>query len=180
MHLNSDCWKSHLHELAERLRRAAVQHDGTPYAADAFERDVMHAAFGIRVLIERKKLTEEFLNQRIDLEASPKKATKPVTWLNSHHIDELYDTKTLARTQVAPLFLCNQIIHSYILIPTESGSAFSGFLVCSDFERNKKLFSVPSSTFTELVSDAASDDDARTESVFDASAGDFVVKKYRK
>src|SRR5262249_3592065 len=134
--------------------------------ANRFERAAMLAVFSVRVLIERHRLSEEFLRLRIPVGAYPKRVAKPVTWLNSHRIDELYDLSTHSMRSIRPLFLCNQIIHSYILLPVQDRKSFSHILVCSDFERNRFLYFMSVPDVVSFIRQTASDYASRMDVTF--------------
>lgn len=147
--------------------------------ANRFERAVMLAVFSVRVLIERHKLSEEFLRLSISVGAYPKRVAKPVTWLNSHRIDELYDLGNQSMRSIRPLFLCNQIIHSYILLPVQDRKNFSHILVCSDFERNRFLYSMPVPDIVSFIRHTASDYSSRMDMTFNPARKDYDIRNYK-
>lgn len=138
----------------------------------------MFSVFSVRVLIERHKLSQELLSS-LHIDGFGKKVLKPVTWLNSHRIEELYDLAKPTRKVVKPLFLCNQIIHSYILLPVQDGKEFSHILVCSDYERNRFLSSVPIPGIVSLLRAVASDHPSRMDVTFNPKRNDYDVRSYQ-
>lgn len=68
---------------------------------------------------------------------------EPITYLNWHHIELLYDLETATRELVLLRQLCNQFVHSYVFAPQfdESGS-FAAIYVTSDKLRDTKLLEV--------------------------------------
>jgi len=139
----------------------------------------MFALFSVRVLIERHKLSQEVLTKPYVVDAHPKKVSKPVTWLNSHRVEELYDLSAKSSRSLNPLFLCNQVIHSYILIPVQEKQQFSHILVCSDYERNRYLYFVPVSSILDLLRTVASDYASRMECHFNPKKQDYDIRQYK-
>jgi hypothetical protein len=139
----------------------------------------MFAVFAIRTLIERCKLSEELLSRLIQVKAYPKKAAKPVTFLNSHDIVDLYNVNAPASKSVPLGFLCNQIIHSYILIPQRKGRQFTEILVCSDYERNRWLYIVSVPLIVALIREVASDCAPTMNITFNLKRQDYDIKNYK-
>lgn len=179
MHIDSAFWKTELNPVADRLEEMLRYDHFSQRRANILEQHVMVALFSVRVLIERHKHSEEFLRAELTVEAYPKKVAKPVTWLNSHKIKELYDLSSPVSKRVNPLFLCNQVIHSYILLPVSDNKCFSHILVCSDYERNRFLYFVPLPDVVALIRSAASDFPSRMEMNFNAKRQDYDIRQYR-
>jgi hypothetical protein len=178
MKIDSTFWKADLLPAADRIQQLATFRRYSERRADEFEREIMLAVFCVRTLIERRKLSEELLTKKIAADAFPKRAQKPVTWLNSHDIPELYDLDKPEPKQIDPIFLCNQIIHSYTLIPVRDGQQFTHILVCSDFERNKYLYLVSVEQIIALLRDVASDSPAQTHMTYNPKRQDYDIKNY--
>ncbi|MHC1765228.1 MAG: hypothetical protein AB9869_13165 [Verrucomicrobiia bacterium] len=137
--MDSAHWKTELFPVADQVEQLASFTRYSERRANVFEREVMLAIFSVRTLIERHKLSEELLSERMSVSAYPKKTQKPTTWLNNHKIEELFDLNSPRPKTLDLEFYCNQVIHSYILIPVQDGHEFSHLLFCSDFERNRSL-----------------------------------------
>jgi hypothetical protein len=89
--IDSAFWKTELFPVAESIEGLSRFFRFNTRLANIFEKEIMLALFSVRTLIERFKLSQELLSETIRCRAYPKKAPKPVTWLHSHDIDELYD-----------------------------------------------------------------------------------------
>jgi hypothetical protein len=177
--IDSAFWKTELFPVAEEIERLSKFSRFSTRIANLFEKHIMLALFSVRTLIERCKLSQEVLAERIGVTAYPKKTQKPVTWLNSHNIDELYDVNARKMKQLTPAFLCNQVIHSYILIPLQEHRKFTRILVCSDYERNRWLYVVPVQCITKLIRDVAFDYPSQTDITYNPKRCDYDVKNYK-
>jgi hypothetical protein len=178
MKIDLTFWQANLPSAVDRILELATFKRFSKRRADEFEREIMLAVFCVRTLIERRKLSEELLRNRLPVVAFPKKAQKPVTWLNSHHISELYNLEEPEQKHVDPSFLCNQIIHSYTLIPARDGQQFTHILVCSDFERNRYLYNISLDLIVSLLNNVASDNPIRTEITYNPKKLDYDIRKY--
>ena len=66
---------------------------------------------------------------------------KPITKMNWHKIDSLYNLEIDVDVTFLLREVCNQVIHSYVFIVSENVEGyFSGIFVTSDRQRNKELF----------------------------------------
>jgi len=176
--MDSAHWKTELSPVADRIEELATFKRFSERQANEFEREVMLAIFAVRTLIERHKLSQELLGEQIPVRAYRKKTHKPTTWLNNHKIDELFDLDA-PQSKTLPLpFFCNQIIHSYILLPMQDGRQFSHLLFCSDHERNRFLYFAPVAPLIELLRKVAFDYPSRTHLEFNASKQDFDITNY--
>jgi hypothetical protein len=177
--IDSAFWKTELFPVAESIERLSRFSRFNTRLANVFEKEIMLALFSVRTLIERFKLSQELSSSPIECLAYPKKAPKPVTWLNSHDIDELYDVNAPKPKQLTPSFLCNQVIHSYILIPLHEDRKFTHILVCSDYERNRWLYVIPVQRIIKLIRDVAFDYSSRTDITYNPKRRDYDIRNYK-
>ena len=177
--IDSAFWKTELFPVTEEIERLSKFSKFNTRLADMFEKQVMLALFSVRTLIERSKLSQELLLERIDVTAYPKRTSKPVTWLNSHDIDELYDVDAPKPKQITAGFLCNQVIHSYILLPLHKDGAFTDILVCSDYKKNQWLYRVPVKRIIKLLNDVAFDYASRMDITYNPKRRDYDIRNYK-
>jgi hypothetical protein len=177
--IDSAFWKTELFPVIEEIHRLSRFSRFSTRLANMLEKQIMLALFSVRTLIERSKLSQELLAQRIDVTAYPKRTSKPVTWLNSHDIDELYDLDAPRQKQVTASFLCNQVIHSYILRPLRNECKFTDILVCSDYERNRWLYVVPIERIVKLLNDVAFDYPSRMDIAYNSKRRDYDIRNYK-
>lgn len=176
--MDSDYWKTELFPVADRIEELATFRRFSEGRANQFEREVMLAIFMVRTLMERHKLSEELLAEQIPLQAYSKKTQKPTTWLNNHKIDELFDLEAPRSKMLALPFFCNQIIHSYILLPVQDGHQFSHLLFSSDYERNRFLYFAAVAPLIGLLRRVASDHPVRSHLRFNAKKHDYDITNY--
>ena len=138
----------------------------------------MVAMFCVRTLIERHKISDDLITKSLLVDAYPKTAEKPTTKLNSHHLDELFDMERPMQRSVTLGFLCNQIIHSYIILPVATGRRFTHLLVCSDYERNRFLYLITVDLVLSLIRKVSGSYPNAAEFVFDPKRMDYIVRSY--
>jgi hypothetical protein len=176
MKLDSTYWKTELLPIADRIEQLSAFSHFSSRLANGIEREIMFAVFSIRTLIERCKLSEELLSRVIQVKAYPKKSAKPVTFLNSRDIEDLYDVNASVSKSVPLEFLCNQIIHSYILIPLKKERQFTDILVRSDYERNRWLYIVSIPFIVTLIREVASDSAPIMNITFNPKRQDYDIR----
>ncbi len=177
--IDSAFWKTELFPVVESLERLSRFSRFNTRLANMFEKEIMHALFSVRTLIKRFKLSQELLSETIDVLAYSKTTPKPVTWLNSHDINELYNLNAPKPKQLTPSFLCNQVIHSYILIPLHEDRKFTDILVCSDYQKNRWLYLVPVQRIIKLVRDVAFDYPSRMNITYNPKRRDYDIRNYK-
>lgn len=132
--------------------------------------------YATRKLIEAKKLSDDVANQSLSLVAYPWR-DKSVTRINRLDYRELYDfdrSRTVSRNLV---FLCNQVIHSYLFVHSfDDVDRFNGILVASDRERNQALYFIGSQQIVELFEQVGNDYPNTMDLEFDNRAQDYIVR----
>jgi len=92
-------------------------------------------------LAESIKLSDLVVQQQIELTAYPWNGSKKVTNRNYHKFDELYKLipEKIPRDLI---FICNQIIHSYVFVPVLNGNrdALHAVWFSSDRHRHQYLY----------------------------------------
>ena len=105
------------------------------------EREIFFGFYSVRKLLDSQTLSDSTKLLDFDLTWYPNK--KSVDHFNWHRLDELYDLSVSTREKRDIRFLCNQFIHSYVFQHAEADGRLDGFFVCSDYERNEKIYFVP-------------------------------------
>jgi hypothetical protein len=138
----SQYWKDELLAIARRLNRRRWTTAGELMLVRT-EQDVMIGFYIVRKLIEAKKITNELAERSVDIISHPC-IRPPVTLMNWHKIDELYDLNTLQRERIQLSQLANTFIHSYVFITdADDRGCLSGIYVNSDHSRNRKIYYLP-------------------------------------
>jgi len=178
--MDSTHWKTELFSVADRIEELATFRRYSDRRANLLEREVILAVFSVRVLIERHKLSEELLSEKLVVRAYPKRTKKPTTWLNNHKIDELFDLNADIFKTLGLTFVCNQIIHSYILSPVQEGQKFTHLFVCSDYERNKFLYLMETDLIVALLRKVGFDSSSHMHLEFDPDPKklDYKIRNY--
>ncbi len=112
-------WQTKLNNIVKNLRnRKEFKLDSGKISAQ-IEFDVMSGFYIIRKLIEHKKLTNRFISTNVKGYKFPS-TQKEFTPFNDHRWPEFYDFTKKKKVKFDIKFLCNQFIHSFYFIPTET------------------------------------------------------------
>jgi hypothetical protein len=171
----SHYWKDDLLKQAQILRRRVDQKRWTESSFANVEQSVMLGFYSVRKLLEAKKLSDDVANQKLRITAHSWKG-KIVTRFNRFEYWELYDLEHSHLVARSLIFLCHQIVHSYIFIVSfDVLNRFSGILVTSDRERHRTLYFIKVQQIIELFERVGSDYPDEIRFVFDSSIQDYKV-----
>ncbi len=167
-------WKNNLGKLATKLRKYSNRWNPGETLLAHFEQTIMLGFYSVRKLVESHKLSENIIGQQIELTAYPWAGNTNVTLRNWEEINELYDLRptTVCRDLV---FLCNQIIHSYVFLPIleEDGHGISGILFSSDRHRHQFLYQLDLERVIRLYRQIAKDDPNHFSWTFNPERQDY-------
>src|SRR5262249_34944504 len=132
-------WKRDIARRVARLKRRQRQRRWLEASLASVEQDIFSLAYAVRKLIEAGKVSDEVEAEPLSaLEYHPLGRTVDI--MNWHKLDELYDLETHKDKRITLRDFCNQIIHSFIFLPSmgESGG-LDGFFVASDRTKDRRL-----------------------------------------
>jgi hypothetical protein len=177
--LESFYWKHDLEERAACLRKRLIQKRWIEASFARLEQSVMLGFYPIRKLLEARKLSHATLTRQVPVTAYPSSG-KPVTLLNWHKLDELYDLDAGQRITRDVRFLCNQFIHSYIFLPVfgENGS-LANIAVASERERSLTVYEVALFQIIDLFELVAADYPTQVQFRFNQNGKDYDVSGVR-
>jgi hypothetical protein len=77
------------------------------------------------------------------------------------------------------MFLCNQVIHSYVYKEVfDKEELLTGMFISSDRERNRKLYFVAVTELIRLFTRIGEDYPSRAEYHFDPNTDDYIVRSW--
>lgn len=171
-------WKKELRNKRNQLRKynRAVDYirnfDSTCFK---MERALLYSATIIRVLLESQKMSNEVDNFKINVSKNYpiKNIDRMHRWLD----DGEYDFEHTVDDVVLAKSICNSIIHSYVfsLFFEEVGNAV-GFLVSSDYDRNKVLYSVTLEDWINYLDFVIMDGVSHMFTTFDEKKSEYIYK----
>jgi hypothetical protein len=139
-------WKNELLKLSKKiLKKQGVNRWWTDAQQGSFEKEIMIGFYIIRKLNDAKKLSREVISSKVLGFKFPSNGIN-VTRLNLHNYIEYYSFEQPIVNKFDIIFICNQIVHSYVFAP--------GF----DFASNNK---------PELVSILFNSDDTKGKWIFE-------------
>jgi len=177
----SSDWKRDLHRMTVRMTRRRTQERWPPASLYGIEKDFFIGFFIIRRLMEARKLSEEVAN--LDVHVHTYRATgKPVTLMNWHHLDELYDFSSRVKDKVSLRFVCNQLIHSYVFMPMsgQRGRRIQGVAFASDRARRKFLYELGLAETVRVFTRVATDGPCNMTGRYDPASGDWTLRLWSR
>ena len=155
--MESSYWKEFLAETASDLRRVSLPKRLTQRRYEIVERNIVVSFFILRRLIELHKVSSKIQDFRLQVFAWPSAGKLP-TLLNNHRIEELYDfSKEHAQTK-KPLYICNQVIHSYSTsMVVDETRNWDSMLTVSDYDRENCIWCIPADVIIDLLRAASKD-----------------------
>jgi hypothetical protein len=177
----SSFWKDDLLEIAGRMERRRAQKRWPERSIVNVEKDAFLGFYVIRKLIDAKKLSTGVDTAKVKLTSYPHLG-KPVTFMNWHRLDELYDFDRPRVEDRDLIFVCNQIVHSYVfgaVLGDEPSNGLYGVCFCSDRMRNSRLFDLECDEMIRVMRHVGTDYPDRSEMHFDEELGDWVVHQWQ-
>lgn len=134
MILESAPWKDELLKIACRLEKRKKQQRWPEASFSKLEMEVFIAAYCVRKLFETAKISTSITIFQFKVEAFRFVGTN-ITKLNWHEFDKHYDFRKPKILWKDPLFICNQLVHSYVFAPDlKRTGGLKGIFFCSDRE----------------------------------------------
>ena len=170
----SEYWKDLLLKNAKFLRAMAKRERWTDALFAKLEQVIFLSFYALRKLNDCNVLSNSTIERQIIISAFKSKG-KPVTKLNWHRIEQLYDFDEKEQLKISTIKLYNQFIHSYVFLPffDSKGKFINGILFCSDKERNRRLYLIRMSQIIKLLEMAGRDYPNRVQYKFDPKISDY-------
>lgn len=172
-------WKTELREKKRQLLQYNTKKnfdndfEGTHFKV---ERALLYSAFIIRILIESEKLSSnaDMYNMNVSYYIPKKNIDRLHRWVEE---DEYDWNNTISKTIIGKN-ICNWLIHSYVFnFSFEENGSILGFLVSSDYDRNKGLYSISLEEWLKFIDFVISDDIISVSSHFDTKKADYIIKE---
>ena len=131
--------------------------------------------YAIRKLLEAGKVPDDLLAKGLRLRRFPSNG-KPVTYINYHRFPEFYDFAKPTRVTRDLLFVCNQIVHSYVFAPLfRSNGQLQGVVFNSDRTKNRELWFASVDEVVKALRAVGRSDPATVQMILDPAKGDYRV-----
>lgn len=174
--MESFYWKEFLLKTASELRHVKHPKPLTLRRMEIVERDIVISFFVLRRLIELHKVSNKVKDFQLSVFAWPSTG-KLATLINKHRIDELYDYNKEKHQIKKPIYICNQIIHSYSMeLMIDDTRNWDSLLTVSDYDRKNCIWRIPMKTILKLLRTAAKDYPSRLKYTMNAKIDDYDVE----
>lgn len=156
---DSHPWKVELGRLGRSLQRRRTQKRWGEASLAKFEREIFLMAFIIRRLLESNKLSDELESTSISALSYPQHG-RVVDFLNWHRLDDLYDLKEGKPLRLSLSKLCNEIMHSFVFLPSfdDATGSLAGVYVASDRDKDKRVLKIELTQLVETARRVVSDE----------------------
>lgn len=143
------------------------------------ESAILYSAFIIRKLIESEKLSDDADNYSLVVKAYLPK--RRIDRLHHWSDEDEYDWDKYASDFILGKYICNQLIHSYVLqLRLLDNDAASGFLVSSDYNRNNRLIEVSIVDWINYIDMIIKDDVVDVQIYFDKKKDDYITSHKKR
>ena len=131
--------------------------------------------YTIRKLVEAHQVPDHMVSKGMRLQSCPSTG-RAVTFMNYHRFAELYDFSQAAVVSKDLLFVCNQVVHSYVFAPLfRPNGQLQAILFNSDRTRNRELFIATIKDVVGTFRRVGSSDPASLDMKFDDARSDYRV-----
>jgi hypothetical protein len=175
----SSYWKDDLLKIAKRFYKRIYQIRWYERSLVNVEKDIFVGFYIVRKLIEAGKLSTLTENLKVNL-VEYKSTGKTVTRYNRHKIEELYDLSNRHAVEVDIIYLCNQIVHSYIFAPgfSDESGELAYLLFCSDRKKGEGIYKIPINNVIAIFELVGNDYPDDAFSSYDEDKGDYIRTSY--
>jgi hypothetical protein len=144
---NSEPWRRQLLAISARLEKRRTQRRWPDASLARLEMDVMLGAYSVRKLLDAQTvLTHAVRDHLLGVRTIPaRKDPRGIgpDLMNWEHLERWFQLETMQPATLTVRGLCNQVIHSWVFIPSMGdGGGLSSILVTSDRSRRKVLYDV--------------------------------------
>jgi len=173
----SSYWKEDLLRSGVDLRRRQKQRRWADSSLARVERILMLGFYSIRKLIDARRLSDSTMARPIRISVYPSTGTR-VTLLNASQIEKHYKLERESHVERSLLFVCNQVIHSYVFQfeLLESG-ALSAILFASDWHRGSGLYRMDMGQVIETFTRVGKDYPNTMTATYSKEKGDYIVRQ---
>jgi hypothetical protein len=145
----SHYWKRPLVRTASWLERLRVTDKTMERDLARFECEVFIGFYTIRKLFDTFKVSSSLRKQRLSLKTFAAREKALIDYFNWHNVDRHYNLDSPTNESQDILFLCHQVVHSYVFMVVEKRNRhIDGFFLASDRMRHDKLYFV---SLTDVV-----------------------------
>lgn len=167
----SSNWKEPLIETANYLKRVRLTERTTEKTYVRIEKEVLIGFYSVRKLLDTYKVSDACKKQKYSIDYY--KNIKAITYLNWHHVEELYDLskKNIEIRNIR--YICDKFIHSYLFLPVENNSKLDGFYVTTDHIKNKKCYFISTENVVKIFRSVGRDYPAHFSQSYNSDTGEF-------
>jgi len=178
MIVESFYWKLELLRQAKFLAKKKRQKNWREASFSACEKSIMIGFYAVRKLVEAEKVSDQTKKMSVHVCEHPPTG-KPVTMLNWHKVDELFDLENPNENPItwSLMEIANQVIHSFIFIPVmaDNGKGLEGFFLASDRQRHKCLLFLSLDEILKCFAKVGGDYPDKVHMTFNPATGDYDV-----
>ena len=175
-------WKRELREKKKEILRYNTKENFDHHFDSTYfkvERALLYSATIIRILIESQKLSDDV--DRYKILISVNKPIKNIDRLHRWLDENEYNWDNTTQKEVYGKDICNWIIHSYVFsLLFDVDDIVIGFLVSSDYDRNKAIYTISLDEWLKFIDLIISDDVSSLTTTFDDKKSDYIYTEKKR
>ena len=175
-------WKNELQNQKNKISRNNKKNKLTNLSDSnlfKIERALLFSATVARVLIESQKLSDDV--DRYKILISVNKPIKNIDRLHRWLDENEYNWDNTTQNEVYGKDICNWIIHSYVFsLLFDVDDIVIGFLVSSDYDRNKAIYTISLDEWLKFIDLIISDDVSSLTTTFDDKKSDYIYTEKKR
>jgi hypothetical protein len=178
--IESYFWKKDLLNHAKALKPVAKPPRWSEKLVVNFEKNLIISFFMIRKLLEEYRVSKKSYDYRASIYEC-RSVHPTITIRNSHRIAELYDLDNPKLILKDISFITNQFIHSCTIFSNRislQNRNWEGVYVCSEYERNKRIFFVPIAEIIQIFNLVGNDYNDSYSYIWDEKINDYKITVY--
>ncbi|MDP1946158.1 MAG: hypothetical protein Q8L77_01545 [Nitrospirota bacterium] len=166
--------------MARQLQKRTKQRRWPERSLAKLEKEVFIGFYGIRKLLEARKLSDRLSKKCVAAEAFRYTGARQITIYNwNSKFADAYDFENSAKINMSLEFICNQVIHSYVFKEVfDEGGALAGIFISSDRKRNESLYYISLPELIKVFLSVGSDYPTHQRAIFDLKRGDYLIKNW--
>lgn len=174
--IESCYWKEDLLVHEKKLKPVKNPRRWTEKSQVNFEKEICISFFLIRKLLDEKtKLSSKSTNYSAHIYRCPCTASN-VTYQNYWKIDEIYDLDNEEKVYKKIRFISNQFIHGGAIYAYRNEDRnWGGLYTCSDFERAKYIYRIPTEEIRKIFQIVGNDYPHSMRMEFCPKKNDYVI-----
>jgi hypothetical protein len=171
----SQHWKAPLKRAARWIDLLVIPSANPDKTLVRLERELLVGFYSIRKLLEAQKCSTQVRDAKLKLQWHPINDGMVPDHINRDRVPNLYDLNATESETRDLKFICDQWIHSYVLVPVfDTDGKLMGTYLASDITSRNKVYFITRATIVNVFRSVANDDQREAHFVRDPNTRRYV------